>query len=153
MICLKPLSGLLQSWTCRFIAVSYTHLITCRLFSANLLIFCCTGKSVSGYYDSGCGLYSVKYKNSSKLFFIEYNYCLLYTSSACYYCFHASHRTIIPTAESVYGSFIFIRDVCFCRHDVWTVSYTHLDVYKRQAPSCSRGDRTRFFLKVQDGCD
>ena len=21
------------------------------------------------------------------------------------------------------------------------------------APSCSRGDRTRFFLKVQDGCD
>ncbi len=45
-----------------------------NFFSANLLIFCGTGKSVSGYYDSGCGLYSVKYKNSAKLFFIEYNY-------------------------------------------------------------------------------
>ena len=35
----------------------------------NLLIFTWYGaKSVSGYYDSGCGLYSVKYKNSAKLF-------------------------------------------------------------------------------------
>ena len=24
---------------------------------------------------------------------------------------------------------------------------------KNFVPSCSRGDRTRFFLKVQDGCD
>ena len=31
------------------------------------------------------------------------------------------------------------------------VSYTHLDVDKRQA--FSGGDRTRAFLKVQDGCD
>lgn len=34
-----------------------------------------------------------------------------------------------------------------------TVEVTALKDMRRFIPSCSRGDRTRYFLKVQDGCD
>ena len=34
-----------------------------------------------------------------------------------------------------------------------TVEVTPLKDMRRFIPSCSRGDRTRYFLKVQDGCD
>ena len=34
-----------------------------------------------------------------------------------------------------------------------TVKVTALKDIRQFIPSCSRGDRTRFFLKVQDGCN
>ena len=42
--------------------------------------------------------------------------------------------------------------------DAWSVDHTPYFIQKTKdiksfAPSCSRGNRTRFFLKVQDGCD
>ncbi len=39
------------------------------------------------------------------------------------------------------------------KHDSGEVHTSVLKDIRTFAPSCSRGDRTRFFLKVQDGCD
>lgn len=39
------------------------------------------------------------------------------------------------------------------KHEAGEVHTTALKDIRSFAPSCSRGDRTRFFLKVQDGCD
>lgn len=39
------------------------------------------------------------------------------------------------------------------KHDQAEAHTSQLKNIKTFAPSCSRGDRTRFFLKVQDGCD
>lgn len=39
------------------------------------------------------------------------------------------------------------------KHDAGEVHTSALKDIRSFAPSCSRGDRTRFFLKVQDGCD
>ena len=39
------------------------------------------------------------------------------------------------------------------KHEHGTAVTTATKVIRTFAPSCSRGDRTRYFLKVQDGCD
>ena len=39
------------------------------------------------------------------------------------------------------------------KHEHGEAFYSPLKDIRTFAPSCSRGDRTRFFLKVQDGCD
>ncbi|MDM8338599.1 tRNA (N(6)-L-threonylcarbamoyladenosine(37)-C(2))-methylthiotransferase MtaB [Mediterranea massiliensis] len=39
------------------------------------------------------------------------------------------------------------------KHDTGEAFTSKLKDIRSFAPSCSRGDRTRFFLKVQDGCD
>lgn len=39
------------------------------------------------------------------------------------------------------------------KHDAGEAHTSALKDIRSFAPSCSRGDRTRFFLKVQDGCD
>lgn len=39
------------------------------------------------------------------------------------------------------------------KHDAGQAFTSPLKEIRSFAPSCSRGDRTRFFLKVQDGCD
>ena len=43
-------------------------------------------------------------------------------------------------------------DSWFAKHEQ-VVEVTPLKDMRRFIPSCSRGDRTRYFLKVQDGCD
>ena len=39
------------------------------------------------------------------------------------------------------------------KHETGEAYTSALKDIRSFAPSCSRGDRTRFFLKVQDGCD
>lgn len=47
----------------------------------------------------------------------------------------------------------FLSEAFVCRDSVATYKTEKTKDIKTFAPSCSRGNRTRYFLKVQDGCD
>ena len=47
----------------------------------------------------------------------------------------------------------FLSEAFVCRDSIVTYKTEKTKDIKTFAPSCSRGNRTRYFLKVQDGCD
>ena len=47
----------------------------------------------------------------------------------------------------------FLSEAFVCRDSIATYKTEKTKDIKTFAPSCSRGNRTRYFLKVQDGCD
>ncbi len=47
----------------------------------------------------------------------------------------------------------FLSEAFVCRNGIATYRAEKTKDIRTFAPSCSRGNRTRFFLKVQDGCD
>lgn len=77
--------------------------------------------------------------------------------TGCYAQLKSAEVAAIPGVDIVLGSEYKLDIVDYVKHwlddreRVVAVS-RHKDI-KRFSPSCERGDRTRYFLKVQDGCD
>lgn len=78
-------------------------------------------------------------------------------ATGCYAQLKPAEVAAIPGVDIVLGSDEKLRAVEFI--DRWMASGEQITAVTRTAdirrfnPSCERGDRTRFFLKVQDGCD
>lgn len=83
--------------------------------------------------------------------------CALMVVTGCYAQLQGEEVASIPGVEIVLGSEYKLDIVDYVKswfddHERVLAVSRHKEM-KRFSPSCERGDRTRYFLKVQDGCD